>query len=53
MTPALQQELLALLARRREADANWDRLWEVLQLTLGRMRPAILKSLREAPEDLR
>lgn len=52
MTPALQQELLALLARRREADANWDRLWEVLQLTLGRMRPAILKSLRETPEDL-
>jgi hypothetical protein len=52
MTQALQQELIALLATRRSPAANWERLWELIQLTLGRLRPGILKNLRETPADL-
>ena len=45
-------ELVEQLALRASGRADWDRLWALLQITLGRLRPGILRNLRESPEEL-
>ena len=45
-------ELVEQLALRAAGRADWDRLWALLQVTLGRLRPGILRNLRESPEEL-